>query len=482
MVIFTDIVPLRHRPKWYGTVQGAWALGTCVGPVLGGVIAQKTTWRWIFYVMFPFCAFGLVATPLVLTIKPKTETLGTKLARVDWVGSFVFTSAATLFLIAISWGGSQFAWSSAQTIAPLIIGAAGLAAATWWEAYRATEPIMRKSLFTSLSGVATYTSSALQGLLMFGQLYYIPFYFNSVLAYSPIRTGASTLPIMVALVPTSIITGRLITRFNKYRWSIWSGWAVCTIGCGLCTMWDANTHVAVWAVTLVILGFGHGATLNAQNFAAQAICNDGDEPNAAAMYSFSRHFGCALGVGIGGTAFQNVMALKLGWEGISTELAKNAEGYITILHEMPAGAEKTKIIDAYVYGFKGVYRVYLAISIVALLFSLVIKHYDMNKELRSEHKVHHNRLSKFVDSRGGNGVSRINTGIVLGALPETADESEDIDSAKLDSASNSGSSTAAESPDTSGVDAPKKVLLADVRELNGGVSPKDANQAVNYSA
>ncbi|KAH8756039.1 hypothetical protein F5883DRAFT_570058, partial [Diaporthe sp. PMI_573] len=68
LVIFTDIVPLRHRPKWYGFVLGAWALGNCLGPVLGGVLAEKTTWRWIFHIMFPFCALGLLLVITVLTL------------------------------------------------------------------------------------------------------------------------------------------------------------------------------------------------------------------------------------------------------------------------------------------------------------------------------------------------------------------------------------------------------------------------------
>lgn len=472
MVIFTDIVPLRHRPKWYGTVQGAWALGNCVGPVLGGAIAENTTWRWIFYIMFPFCAFGLIAVPLVLTIKPRTETMGKKLARVDWVGSFIFTSAATTFLIAISWGGSTFEWSSAGTIAPLVVGLVGLSIAGYWEAYQAKEPIMSHSLFQSFSGVATYACSGIQGFLMFGQLYYIPFYFNAVLSYSHVRTGASTLPIMVALVPTSIVSGRLITRYNKYRWSIWSGWAICTIGCGLCTMWDANTHIAFWAATLVITGFGHGATLNAQNFAAQAICNDGDEPNAAAMYSFMRHFGSALGVGIGGTTFQNIMALKLGWYGLSKELAKNAEGYITMLHAMPAGTEKTQILESYVYGFKGVFRVYLAISGLAFFLALLIKHYDMNKELRTEHHLEkNNRFSRLVDTtRGhvpgvnGHALSRVNTEAVLNSVPEATGEASDIESAKLRLGSSySGSTTGVVTPVN--VEVPKPVLLEEVREV-----------------
>ena len=87
LVIFTDIVPLRYRPKYYGIVQGspayheisikiytnlptaAWALGTIIGPILGGAIAQNITWRWIFYIMFPLCAIGF-ATLSFLSLLP----------------------------------------------------------------------------------------------------------------------------------------------------------------------------------------------------------------------------------------------------------------------------------------------------------------------------------------------------------------------------------------------------------------------------
>ncbi|ROW08313.1 hypothetical protein VMCG_03205 [Cytospora schulzeri] len=431
LVIFTDIVPLRQRPKWYGTVQGAWAMGNCFGPVLGGIISQNTTWRWVFYVMFPFCGFGLASIPFLLTLKPKVETLGDKLARVDWIGSFIFMGSATSFLIAISWGGTQFAWSSAQTIAPLIIGIAGLFGTAIWERYMAKEPFLPHSLFYNVSAIAAFVCSAIQGLVLFGQLYYVPMYFMSVLAYSPINTGLALLPVMVTLVPASIVAGFLITRFNGYRWPIWGGWVILTIGCGLTTIWKRDTHIAVWVITLIILGFGHGSILNAQNFASQAICVDGEEGAAAAMYGFMRHFGTALGVGIGGTAFQNIMALKLGWLGLSTEIAKNAEGFISQLKLMPASPEKTQILDSYVYGFKGVYSVYLAISGVAFFISLLIKHYDMNKELRTDHQLEDNNIAKAVDKRLSTyRNSRMSTMMnpKLGAVGETSRETESGDS------------------------------------------------------
>lgn len=403
LVTFTDIVPLRQRPKWYGTVQGAWALGTCIGPIAGGAIAQKTTWRWIFYIMLPICGFGLVAIPLLLTIRPRVATMGQRLRRVDWVGSLLFMGSATSFLIAISWGGTQFAWSSAATLAPLIVGAAGLVATALWERFGAAEPLLQHGLFGSVSGVAVYACSAAQGLLLFGQLYYGPFYFMAVLAYTPLHTGVALLPVMLTLVPASIVAGALITRTSSYRWPMWVGWAVCTIACGLMTMWDTSTPVAAWAAALVVLGLGHGAVLNAQNFAAQAICGAGDEAAAAAAYAFMRHFGTALGVGIGGSAFQNFMARGLdGAPEALSAWAANAEGWLPLLLAMdPASPERATILAGYVDGFRGVFRVYLAISGAAMLASLLVGQYDMNKDLVSEHQLRENKLSVIIDARLG---------------------------------------------------------------------------------
>lgn len=398
LVTFTDIVPLRHRPKWWGTVQGAWAFGTCVGPIMGGAVV-RATWRWVFYVMLPLCAFGLVTIPLVLTMKPRTDTMGTKLKRIDWIGATIFMGSATSFLMAISWGGTEFAWSSPSTIVPLAVGTVGLVGAGAWERFVAKNPFMRPELFRSVSGAVIYCCTMLQGLLLTGQLYYVPFYFMSVLAYSPITTGVALLPFMLVLVPSSIISGLIITRYANYRVPIWAGWATCTIGCGLISMFDAHTHVAVWVVALVVTALGHGATLNAQNFAAQAVCAAGAEASAAATYAFMRHFGMALGVGIGGTTFQNVMARKLAALGLPAAIATNAEGFLRTLLAMPASREKDEIVAAYVYGLRGVFWVYLGISGAAFCVALLIKHYDMNKELRTEHKLEDNALSRAVGAR-----------------------------------------------------------------------------------
>lgn len=204
--------------------------------------------------------------------------------------------------------------------------------------------------------------------------------------YGPLHTGLVLLPVMVTLVPGSILTGILVTRTNNYRHPIWAGWALTTLASGLTLVWDLDTPPTLWATTLVVLGFGHGAILNAQNFAAQAMCKEGEEGLAAAMYGFLRQFGMALGVGVGGSTFQNVMLLKLEREGLSADIAMQSKSFIAELLRLPDDSVfKIQVLDAYVFGFRGVYAVYVAVSGVALLLSFLIKRFDMNEELNTDH-------------------------------------------------------------------------------------------------
>ncbi|KAI0012487.1 major facilitator superfamily transporter [Xylariaceae sp. FL0662B] len=395
LVIPTDVVPLRWRPKWYGVTLAAWAVGLSVGPVMGGAIAEKTTWRWIFYLMFPICGFGLVLVPYLLTLRPRKSTTQEKLNRIDWLGGVVFTGSATAFLIAISWGGTQHAWDSAATLVPLIIGIIGLVVTVLYESYVAKHPFIRKALFRDISSITAYTAACIQGFVLLGTLYYCPLYFLSVKGYTPINTGLATLPCLLSFALSGIVTGRIVTRFNNFRWAIWIGWFFSCVCTAMYTVWRINDSAAIWVIAFLIGGISHGAILNAQNFATQALCKDGDEGAAAAMYIFARQFGMALGVGIGTTTFQNVMKLKLRWEGLPTEIADYADSYIPTLHSLPQGHDRDAIYDAYKFGFQIVVATWLALSVLMLFLTLVfIKHADMNRKLTSEHQLDSERIAR----------------------------------------------------------------------------------------
>lgn len=86
--------------------------------------------------------------------------------HVDWIGGFLFVSSTCSFLIGLTWGGSQYPWSSWRTLVPLIVGFGGIIATVMWERYGASRPFLRLELFNSASALAAYTGAVLQGLLV----------------------------------------------------------------------------------------------------------------------------------------------------------------------------------------------------------------------------------------------------------------------------------------------------------------------------
>ncbi len=151
--------------------------------------------------------------------------------------------------------------------------------------------------------------------------------------------------------------------------------------------------------------------LNAGNFATQAMCLPGDEGNAAATYLFLRQLGAAVGVGTGGSVFQNVMAAQLARDGLPRAVAEQAEGLVTELLAAAAddadelalqeGARvRVLLLAAYDAGFTGVFALYLGTAAAALLLSLLfIRHFPLDKVLGSEHRLGANRVTRIL---GGN--------------------------------------------------------------------------------
>lgn len=220
---------------------------------------------------------------------------------------------------------------------------------------------------------------------MFCELYYIPFYLESVKGYSPTITGVALMPLTGALLPTSVIIGRLMTRFGRFRWAIWLGWVVTIIGTGLLILMNVDIRIYAWILIFVVVGLGHGLILMSLNFSVQAMADTHNVAYAAAMYTFTRTFGMCLGVAVGGAVFQNELKKHLGELHLPTAIADDAESFVTTLKALPKDSAQHSYKLAYANSFAVVFEVLTAIASLAGILSLLIKEYTMDKDLDSEH-------------------------------------------------------------------------------------------------
>ena len=221
---------------------------------------------------------------------------------------------------------------------------------------------------------------------MFCELYYLPFYFESVKYYTPTITGVAMIPVTGTLVPTSVLIGRLLTKFGRVRWAIWLGWLVTIIGAGLLILLDVHIRVCTWVLVFLVVGLGHGLILMSLNFSVQAMASTRNVAYATAMYAFMRTFGMCLGVAVGGTVFQNELKRHLSDEGLPVSIARDAERFVAALQTFPRDSvEYRAYIQAYADSFRVVFEVLTAIAGLAGLLSLFIKEYTLDKALDSEH-------------------------------------------------------------------------------------------------
>jgi MFS family permease len=166
-VVFSDLVPLRERPKYFSVVLGSWATGSIVGPMVGGALVERASWRWCFHVNFPFCAISFVAA--CVFIRPgraSTAPLAQKLGQVDWAGAVLFVASLTSFLVGLSWGGVQHPWTSPATKAPIAAGMVGVALFLGWQVYRGENSLLPLTLFRSVSSVAAFYGALVNGLVV----------------------------------------------------------------------------------------------------------------------------------------------------------------------------------------------------------------------------------------------------------------------------------------------------------------------------
>ncbi|KAJ3577152.1 hypothetical protein NPX13_g3415 [Xylaria arbuscula] len=125
-LIVSNLVSLRERGAYSGIVLGAFSLGTAVGPLVGGVIVDGTTWRWIFWINVLVAGVALALQFLFLRVDYYKETaILTKLKRVDYAGNIILVAIVVAVLLALSWGGTKCPWSLYRVLVPLIVGVFG---------------------------------------------------------------------------------------------------------------------------------------------------------------------------------------------------------------------------------------------------------------------------------------------------------------------------------------------------------------------
>ncbi|KAK3167465.1 hypothetical protein OEA41_010592 [Lepraria neglecta] len=186
-----------------------------------------------------------------------------------------------------------------------------------------------------------------------------------------------------------MIVGVVAARTGHYRWALWIGWTMTTLGSGLLYLLSPTTSIPAWIFLLLVSGIGIALHFPAMALTIQASAPPKDIAIAAAMFTFFRCFGQTIGVAIGGVIFQNRMAANLaGYPSLSGSAASYSLDVVALIRQitgMPAGDPQNVFLKtALSHSIRTIWAVMCGLAGLALATTLFIKHYDLNQKLVTE--------------------------------------------------------------------------------------------------
>ncbi|SCG63552.1 MDR family MFS transporter [Micromonospora halophytica] len=303
--IISDVVSPRDRGRYQGLFGAVFGVSSVAGPLVGGYFAESN-WRWIFYLNVPLAILAIVVCYHVMRMVPFTR----REHAVDWVGAGLLVGGVSCLLLALSWGGNEYAWGSGVVVGLFVAGAV-LGVLFVLQEARVAEPILPLRLFRSATFALANSAGFVLGLVMFGSIIFIPLYLQIVRGASPTRSGLLMLPMMAGIIVTSIVTGRAMSRIGRYKWFPVAGSAVLLAGMLLFTRLAVDTSLWVAFGYLVVIGVGLGLCMQSLILAVQNTVDVRDLGAGTSAATFFRSLGGSFGVAILGAVLSARLTAQL---------------------------------------------------------------------------------------------------------------------------------------------------------------------------
>jgi EmrB/QacA subfamily drug resistance transporter len=368
--IVADVVPARDRGRYQGLFGSVFGVTSVLGPLIGGFFVDNLSWRWVFYVNLPV---GAVALAVVAAVLP--GQLRRVNHKIDYAGALLLAGSAASLVLLASLGGTTYPWSS-PPIAIMGVGGVVLAAGFLWAERRATEPVVPLRLFGNRVFTAASAVGFVVGFAMFGAIAYLPQYMQIVQGASPTTSGLRLLPLMAGLLATSVVTGRLVSRWGRYRVFPIAGTAVMTLGLYLLSHLGVATSAWLSSLYMLVLGAGIGASMQVLVVAVQNSVSYADLGAATGGTTFFRSIGSSFGTAIFGAVFANVLpgnlAASLHGRPLPHGITAASGASPLVLARLPA-AVHAGYVSGYASSLQTVYLVAVPFGALAFLLAWALK-------------------------------------------------------------------------------------------------------------
>jgi len=363
-ILIGEMFSLEQRAKMQGLFSGVWGVSSIVGPLLGGFLVERLSWRWVFYVNIPP---GLLAAGFV-AFAWRDQIVSHEKPSVDYAGAGLLMSAVVTLLL-----GLMDSKSSNGLI--LIMASIILFVLLLWVESRAADPILPLHLFRERLFAVTIAHGTLTGWAMFGSISFIPLFVQAVLGTSAMQAGITIAPMLLGWVVASIIGTRLLLRVG-YRSLVMAGTISLVVGAFFMTRIGVQTSQTSLMVFVALMGIGMGLSIPPFLIAVQTSVERRYLGTATSTMQFSRSIGGTLGVSVMGAALSLRLASNLSASGLDPSLVSQ------LLDPVP-GSEAL-INEGARIAMAGAISLVFMIAFAAAALSLVIAFLAPRKELKEK--------------------------------------------------------------------------------------------------
>lgn len=302
--VIGDLFPPAERGKYQGLVSGVFGLSSIIGPALGGFITDTLSWHWVFFINIPF---GIAIILIFLFFFPHLRP-DTRKHKIDFAGVATLIMAVVPAMLALTWGGVEYPWGSAQIMGMFAFSALMLVSFILIERGN-KEPIIPLGLFNNRVVTVSALVIFLTGFGMFGAIIFTPLFFQGVLGATATASGSFLTPMMLGIVGGSLISGQLLSRTGgHYRLQGVVGISVMALGMGLLSRMNTETSYATAVVNISATGFGLGITMPLYTIAIQNAVPYNLLGVATSSSAFFRSIGGSVGLAVMGSVMNNRFA------------------------------------------------------------------------------------------------------------------------------------------------------------------------------
>jgi EmrB/QacA subfamily drug resistance transporter len=325
----------RERARALGIYTAVVMGGGSLGLVLGGVITEWVSWRWVLFINVPIGVLVVLASPLFL---PRT---GRQPGHFDLAGALTSTAGMVSLVYGIIRAASD-GWSDTLALGAFAAAAILLAGFLYRES-RAAQPITPLRLFADRRRAGSYLTRLLLVAGMFGMFFFLTQFVQDILRFSPLRAGVSFLPMTAVLLGVSQLSSRLVSRFRPWTLMVAGMLPVVAGMTWLSRISPGTGYLAGILGPMVLIGAGMGVVFVPLTMASLSGVRPEDSGAASSMVNVMQQVGGSLGLAVLVTAFTSATGAAAAHP--VAGLSRLAQAHLTVVHGVSSAFTLAAILD-----------------------------------------------------------------------------------------------------------------------------------------